>query len=328
MIPAVLRGLCDDAAIFPPGLVPLAEAVPAHREQLRSEYAELVGPLVLSAASLDALPPVVADLPDGELRVSLTVPAPAALAPARDRLMDSPAVRLVSVEIALPAEVPVREALEAVESTLMGLRPPQGSGSEQDTLAEELRSEAPARLEAAGGTLAEELRSGATARLEATYIEVPRGDRRTAVLEALAGGPHRAKFRTGGVEAHLYPDERELAEAIVATVRLGLAYKATAGLHHAVRNTDPGTGFEQHGFLNLLLATEAAHRGEPVEAVAEILGERDGATIAAGVRALTPDRAAAARTGFVSFGTCSITDPLNDLLRLGLLGSPAGKERT
>lgn len=296
MIPALLRGLCDDAAIFPPGLLPLAEAVPAHREHLRSEYAELVGPLVLSAASLDALPPVVAGLPHDELRVSLIVPAPAALAPALDRIAGIPAVRLASVEVALPPEMPVREALEILESTL-----------------------------AAGGTLAEERGSGATARLEATYIEVPRGDRRAAVLEALAGGPHRAKFRTGGVEAQLYPDERELAEAIVATARLGLAYKATAGLHHAVRNTDPGTGSEQHGFLNLLLATEAARRGESVEVVAEILAERDGATVAAGVRALTPDSAAAARAGFVSFGTCSITDPLNDLLRLGLLGSPAGE---
>jgi len=29
-------------------------------------------------------------------------------------------------------------------------------------------------------------------------------------------------------------------------------FKSTAGLHHAPRNADPPTGFEQHGFRNLL----------------------------------------------------------------------------
>ena len=43
--PAFAKGLCDDAAIFPPGLAPLAEAVPAHVRHVNSPYAELVGPL-------------------------------------------------------------------------------------------------------------------------------------------------------------------------------------------------------------------------------------------------------------------------------------------
>lgn len=272
MIPERLRGLCDDAAIFPPGLLPLAEAVRAHREHQRSEYAELVGPLVLSVAALDALPPLVAELAAGELQVSLTVPAPAALAPALDQVAALPAVHVVAVEVALPPDTDVASALARLDAT------PQA------------------------------------------YVEIPRDDRRPAVLELLAGGPHRAKFRTGGVQGHLYPDERELAEAIAATARLGLAFKATAGLHHAIRNSDPVTGFEQHGFLNVLLATEAARQGADVTHLVDLLADRDGARIAETVAGLTPERAADARTGFTSFGTCSISDPLSDLLGLGLLG--------
>ena len=42
----------------------------------------------------------------------------------------------------------------------------------------------------------------------------------------------------------------------------------------AVRLTVSGTGFEQHGFLNILLAVDAALRGEHPEILAAILGER------------------------------------------------------
>jgi hypothetical protein len=38
-------------------------------------------------------------------------------------------------------------------------------------------------------------------------------------------------------------------------------FKATAGLHHAPRNADPQTGFELHGFRNLLIAAGAARGG-------------------------------------------------------------------
>ena len=93
------------------------------------------------------------------------------------------------------------------------------------------------------------------------YVELPRDERRPALLAALVGSRHHAKLRTGGVRADLYPDEDELAAAVVACVAAGVAFKATAGLHHAVRNTDPTTGFEQHGFLNVLVAVDAAQRG-------------------------------------------------------------------
>lgn len=147
------------------------------------------------------------------------------------------------------------------------------------------------------------------------YVEVPRDERRDEVVSALVGTRFRAKLRTGGVVADLHPGADELAAAVAALVAAGIPFKATAGLHHAVRNTDPATGFEQHGFLNLMLATDAARRGDSVHAVAALLEERDASRIAARVRTLGRD----VRSSFLSFGTCSVREPVEDLLDLGLL---------
>ncbi len=50
-----------------------------------------------------------------------------------------------------------------------------------------------------------------------------------------------------------------------------------------------------------------------------MLAERDAGTVASRVRDLGPRRTAAAREAFVSFGTCSITEPLAELVDLGLV---------
>jgi hypothetical protein len=142
------------------------------------------------------------------------------------------------------------------------------------------------------------------------------------VLEHVASLGLKAKFRTGGVHAHLYPDEAELAASIAAAVRLGVAFKATAGLHHAVRNTDPATGFEQHGFLNVLLATGVLLDGGSERDAQHVLADRDGAAVAGQLRDLLPERVAAIRSAFVSFGTCSIAEPLTELIELGIVTEP------
>lgn len=128
------------------------------------------------------------------------------------------------------------------------------------------------------------------------------------------------------MKAHLYPSPDELAAGIAAVVDAGVPFKATAGLHHPVRNTDPETGFHQHGFLNLLLATDAALAGRPVAELAAVLADRDVPSVASRVAGLGATRTAAVRAAFLSFGTCGITDPLSELADLGLLASAALQE--
>jgi hypothetical protein len=269
--------LLDDAAVFPPGNLPLAEAVTAHHGHRRSGYAALVGPLVLPAATLGGLAPLL-EAGTAPLALSVTLPGePAAVAPgvAAAAVLDT--VTLAAVETPLAAGAQVGELLGALEAAL-----PDGVIG---------------------------------------YVEVPRDERGVAVLDALARSRHRAKFRTGGLVPQAHPSEDELAGLLTGAVARGLAFKCTAGLHHAVRHTDGE--LEQHGFLNVLLATEAALRGAPPEELAALLAQRDAAAIASQVAGLGDERLAAARASFASFGTCSVVGPRDDLIRLGLLPATA-----
>jgi hypothetical protein len=153
-------------------------------------------------------------------------------------------------------------------------------------------------------------------------VELPRSTARDEVLDVLAGTRYRAKLRTGGVSPERFPSPEELAATLHACVDRGVAVKCTAGLHHAVRHTDPATGFEHHGFLNVLLAASALAEGAPTETATGHLRDSDAAGMVAALRTWPAQRAARARAVFTSFGTCSVLEPVDDLVTLGLLPSP------
>ena len=138
-------------------------------------------------------------------------------------------------------------------------------------------------------------------------------------LDELAAREVRLKFRTGGVTADGFPTPDELAACITASLDRELAFKCTAGLHRAVRHTDEETGLEHHGFLNVLRATRAALDGDDATAV---LSETDPARLLDG---LDPTEMARTRRWFTSFGSCSVLEPHDDLVELGLL--PTGDAR-
>ena len=145
------------------------------------------------------------------------------------------------------------------------------------------------------------------------YVEIPRDSRRDHIFDAVDERGYRALFRTGGLTADMQPNEHELASEIYEAAKREIHFKAVAGLHHAARNTDPYNGFEQHGFLNVILAAEAAHSGARVGELEKILAIRDEEVLAGIVAGVEGERA------FASFGTSSVRGPLDDLVRLGLV---------
>lgn len=117
-----------------------------------------------------------------------------------------------------------------------------------------------------------------------------------AAIGAVVAIGGRVKLRCGGASI---PSVEQVALVIACCREAGVAFKATAGLHHPVRRG------EEHGFLNLLAAATA-----PLARVEEVLAEEDAA-------ALEVDDAS--RAVFASFGSCSWREPVDGLRALGML---------
>ncbi|TCP57142.1 hypothetical protein EV191_1011094 [Tamaricihabitans halophyticus] len=125
------------------------------------------------------------------------------------------------------------------------------------------------------------------------------------------------KIRCGGANTENFPSVDEIADFLsVVSGSNGASFKATSGLHRAVRHVDPDSGFTHHGFVNLLVAAARTLAGQDVR---EALASTDAAALAKEAGALTDAAARAVRGLCASFGSGSLASPLTDLEELGLL---------
>ena len=127
------------------------------------------------------------------------------------------------------------------------------------------------------------------------------------------------KIRCGGISEANFPSIAEVASFLQVINNGGASFKATAGLHNAVRHTAEDTGFTHHGFLNLLLATARLIAGAELADVEAALASTDGKALAEEAQNLTEHEALSVRGVFASYGSCSLTDPVKDLEELGLM---------
>ena len=223
----LFRGLFDDAAVFPPGLAPLAQAVRDHCARRSSPYADLVGPLLLPVSAIADLlnlehPPLEIALV-GRPGTSLTL-----VGEALSALGERPGVTVAGVEVGWSADwhqSPVWGSLTPGpdgRGVLKSVEVPRDVGL-QDAL---------------------------------TELHAHADD----------ANPVQAKFRTGSTPEQPAPTAFGLATFIRACVDHDLSFKLTGGLHHAISQTTPA-GQDQLGFLNVIAATRwaLAHGAEVPE---------------------------------------------------------------
>jgi hypothetical protein len=128
------------------------------------------------------------------------------------------------------------------------------------------------------------------------YFELPLATDCCKVVDAIRQRGAFAKVRCGG---ETVPTIAQLVSVIRVCREASVPFKATAGLHHAMRTED------QHGFLNLL----AAAGSDDVRAMLESDDPEE-------LLAVDPRRA---REALRSIGSCSFWEPVDDLRALGVL---------
>jgi hypothetical protein len=280
-VPPEYAALVDDAAVFPPASTPLEAAVRHHLEHRVSTYADLVGPFVVGDTRLPELIEVLGATEVADpLPVTVVVSGGAgAIEPAARWADRSPVLELRGLEVALrDLDDLAGSARRVVAAADLGLDVP-------------------------------------------VYVEPPLAHGEPtygwlAALDEVAAAELRLKLRTGGVEADLFPSSASVATFVDAALDREVPFKCTAGLHSAVRHRDTQTGFEHHGFLNVLLATRAALDGDDVVAVLE---ERDARVVVTRLRDVGGEALTRARRWFTSFGCCEVRDPLRALVDLDLM---------
>lgn len=165
------------------------------------------------------------------------------------------------------------------------------------------------------------------------FIEPAKLEEFDAMAAVLARTGASAKIRTGGVTSDAFPSPRDVLAFLSACKRTGIRFKATAGLHHAVRGEYPLTydqgspTSEMYGFLNVAVGAALLWHGRSVDVVLDALQERsldafeftDDGLVWRNER-LSRDEVEEVRSRFFAgFGSCSFSEPMAEI---GLEGRP------
>jgi hypothetical protein len=289
--------LVDYAGLFPPAAESMRAAVAHYDEYRRGAHAWALGKFVVPVARLAEFEDAVRPLADD----------------------DSP------WQLALIAGADFSADIRAIEEFA------RRAGTVARVGAIEVKGSTPEQIAAIARSAAL-LRASISDSFD-VYVEVPIQNDPSALIEVIASHGMRAKVRTGGVDAGAFPAAEQLARFFAACARHDVTFKATAGLHHAIRGSYPftydpasarGTMF---GFLNVFLAALFARDGLSPAEITALLEERDASSMsfdAGGVtwrgRTLSAGAIRGARASTAtSFGSCSFAEPLADLSSLGLL---------
>ena len=292
---ALLRGMVDYAGLFPPASQDMATASAEYAEHSLGPDAWMLGRFILPAARIDEF----------ESAASAVVPRQASRSWALSALLGSD----------------LEQDIERIERFNDRHRDARLGAVLVDTV--ELKAHSPRDVARASELLD---------RRFDTYMELPAGETTAELVAAVAQTTAKAKIRMGGVTADAFPTSVQVVRFFTACIERGVAFKATAGLHHPWRAEyrltyapDAPMG-EMFGFMNALLAVAVLRAGRGQELAIAALEERDPETIRfVGDGATWRNESLSLRTleeareSLSAIGSCSFREPVADLRALRVL---------
>jgi hypothetical protein len=161
------------------------------------------------------------------------------------------------------------------------------------------------------------------------HVEVGVGPTAPDDLRVVARHQLRAKVRTGGLAPDAFPAPASLVAFIESARDVGVPFKATAGLHHAMRGAYPlsdeigARSATMHGFVNVMLATATVGERLATTTAAALLTRTDHSALVFddervrwGDVELSIDAIGRMREAqCVSFGSCSFREPADEYRR-------------
>jgi hypothetical protein len=165
------------------------------------------------------------------------------------------------------------------------------------------------------------------------FVEIPATDDPASLLAVIKDAGASAKIRTGGITTDAFPTSEQVARFLHEAAKLRVPFKATAGLHHPLPGDyrltyEPGSAVgRMHGFLNVFIAAALALQGADLRVIRKAVEDDERIAFRIGRTGITwndqrleADEIVAMRESFgLSFGSCSFTEPFDDLRSLGVL---------
>jgi len=294
-VDALLTGLVDYAGLFPPAGEDMRRALESYASYLESPDRLALGRFIVPISRLEELEETGSDLmPFGDSsepwRLSVLV---------ADDVRSAAAQMLEFNDRHSPESDAGRAVIDVVELKASAVK----------EIAHQ-RNDLPARF--------------------IVYFEIPTIPDVSPLVKGIASAGARAKIRTGGVTPEAFPRAERIVDFLAACNREGVAFKATAGLHHAVRGEyrltyEPGSPkATMYGFLNLFVAAALLFAGESADTALASLEDREPSAFSFSddaiqwrERRIALEQIVKFRSRFgISFGSCSFREPVDELSSL------------
>ncbi len=278
-IDSLLTGLIDYAGLYPPTGLEMRAALRNYFSYLHSKHALALGRFLVDLPRISDVKRIAGDAPRG-CRIAVIATPSADWDVLRHMLDEGLAIDTVEVKVQCPDDV--------------------------DSIARSI----PDGLQ--------------------SYFEIPVSGGSVGLFDAIEANGARVKLRMGGLVAEAFPSVEVILKMLNGLAGRKLKFKATAGLHHPIRSRhafsyqpESPTGM-MHGFINLACAAAVLFQGGAEQDATALLEEQNSSAwqvsedaIAWGsLRWSAEDLRQVRERFFMSFGSCSFTEPIEDLEKL------------